>query len=100
MSPDKALEVGIEACAFSANQYRACHSALARDNDNAATTLAALRPLVAATLEWYRLRQEMSDFREPISHVDEWCELSSKHVKAEISMRAAYAALAPEGGQT
>jgi len=46
-----------------------------------------------AAIEWNRLREEISAFREPCSHVVEFTDLSAKHTKAENAMRAAYRAL-------
>jgi hypothetical protein len=46
-----------------------------------------------AAMEWNRLREEITAFREPCSHVTEFCDLSAAHTQAEKRMRELYRAL-------
>jgi len=48
-------------------------------------------------MEWNRLREEISNFREPTSHVDEFTDLSYRHTQAERAMRATYRVLIGSG---
>lgn len=92
MTPDKALEVGIEACRAAAGrthtmEFRACDCLTCRA-PGAATTLAALR---------VALPKIVRDLRDIL----EWGAATSSDRQLHFRMlQAALAALAPEGGQT
>lgn len=45
---------------------------------------------VETSMEWNRLRDELSAFKEPTTHVKEWTDLSHRHTLAEKAMRETF----------